>query len=266
MAKLMRALLAVVAVAALASQAVAQPPDRRPDGPNRDRPRGTGSSDIVERLMAFDKNKDGKLTREEITDERLLRLFDRADTNKDGVVTKDELTALAKKMAEEQGADDEDRPGPGRGPDRRGPRGPGARGPGGPDDDGPSGPGAGGPGGRGPGGPGGGPGRGPGGLGPPRPGTILPGFLQDRLNLTREQKKLLDELQKDVDARLAKILTDEQKKQLEEMRDRFGRGGRGGPGGPDGRGPGSRGPDGPPGGPPPRGPRDGGPEAPPPER
>jgi len=49
---------------------------------------------FVARMMAFDKNKDGKLTRDEITDDRLLRLFDRADSKKVGVVTKDDLAAL----------------------------------------------------------------------------------------------------------------------------------------------------------------------------
>ena len=44
-------------------------------------------SSIVTRMMAFDKNQDGKLTRDEITDARLLRLFDEADVNKTGVVT-----------------------------------------------------------------------------------------------------------------------------------------------------------------------------------
>src|SRR4051794_6841422 len=62
-----------------------------------------------------------------------------------------------------------------------------------------------------------------------RPGQILPGFLQEQLKLTAEQKKELDALQKDVDAKMAeaharldKILTAEQKKQLREMRERFG--------------------------------------------
>lgn len=140
--------------------------------------------------MAFDKDGDGKLTRSEVTDERLRRLFDRADADKDGSVTKAELTALAaKEKASFRG----------------------------------------GPGGFGP--PGGGPG-GPGGpvMAPPRPGEILPPFLQRALDLTPEQKVQLDELQKDVDARLAKILTDAQKKTLDQMRRR-------GPGGPGGFGP-----------------------------
>jgi outer membrane protein assembly factor BamB len=82
------------------------------------------------------------------------------------------------------------------------------------------------------GGPGGGPGGfggrgGPGGFGgPPQPGQLVPGFLQERLNLTADQKKQLDELQKDVDGKLGKLLTEEQNKQL-----RAGPGGRGGPGG-----------------------------------
>jgi hypothetical protein len=90
--------------------------------------------------------------------------------------------------------------------------------------------GPGGPGG-GPGGPGGGPG-GPGGFGAPsQPGQILSAGLRDRLKLTDEQKKQLDDLQKEVDAKLGKILTDDQKKELENARQR-GPGGRP-PGGAD---------------------------------
>jgi hypothetical protein len=168
-----------------------------------------GSDGLISRLMAFDENKDGKLTKDEVTDQRLQRLFDRADADHDGVVTKQELTALA------------------------------AREP------------AGGRGGFGP--PGGfGPGGGPGGfrMGPPRPGEILPPMLRDRLELTPEQSKQVDALQKEVDARLAKILSEDQNKQLQEMRSRgpggFGRGGPGGFGSPPrgGFGPPPGGPDG----------------------
>src|SRR5205823_1652153 len=113
--------------------------------------------------------------------------------NKDGVVTKEELMALAEKLEADAG------PGGDRG-------GPGGRGPGGPGGPGGFGPGPGGPGGRGPGGPGG-------FGGPPQPGQILPSFLQEQLKLTAEQKKQLDELQKEADDKLAKILTDDQKKQ-----------------------------------------------------
>jgi outer membrane protein assembly factor BamB len=89
-------------------------------------------------------------------------------------------------------------------------------------------------GGFGQGGRGGRGGRGFGGFGGfPQPGQILPAFLQQQLELTAEQKKQVEALQKDVDGKLAKILTDRQNKQLKEMRQPFGRGGfgRGGRGG-----------------------------------
>ena len=68
---------------------------------------------------------------------------------------------------------------------------------------------------------------------------------QPIVTLTDDQKKQLEELQKDVNKKVATILTDEQKKQLKEMRDNPGRGGPGGRG-PGGGGPGGRGPGGPP--------------------
>ena len=82
------------------------------------------------------------------------------------------------------------------------------------------------------------------GMGPPRPGEILPPMLQDRLELTSEQKAQLAALQKEVDGKLETILNDDQKAQLKTMRER-GPGRMGPPGG--GRGPGPGG-----GGPPPR--------------
>ncbi len=68
--------------------------------------------------------------------------------------------------------------------------------------------------------------------------------MLDALKLTDAQKKQLDDLQKDVDTRLDKILTDDQKNQMKEMRPPRGPGGPGRPGGPGG-------PDGPPPPPPP---------------
>src|SRR6516165_8419343 len=110
-----------------------------------------GVDSLESRLMQFDANRDGKLTKAEVTDERLQRLFDRADADHDGIVTKQELTALAARE-----------PAGGRG---------GFGGPGGP---------------GGFGGPGG-----PGGfrMGPPRPGEVLPAMLRDRLELTAEQSR-----------------------------------------------------------------------------
>jgi len=171
----------------------------------------SSNSRLVTYMMSFDAKHDGKLTRDEITDTRMLRFFDLADANKDGVVTKDELAALAAKLETDLPASN------GRG----GPGGPGA-GPGGFDDGGPP-----------------GRGRGPGGRGmmggPPRPGQVLPPMAQQMLNLTDDQKKQVDELQKEVDAKLAKILTPQQLDQLKQMPGR-GPGGRGGfgPGGPGG--------------------------------
>ncbi len=199
---------------------VAQPPEGGP----ANRSGATATLSLVERMMAFDTDKDDQLTKSEVTDARLNRLFDQADVDKNGIVTRGELNVLmVKERASARGA----------GGMRRGFGGPG-----------------GGPGGFG--GPGGGPGfGGPGG--PPRPGQILPPMLRQRLSLTPAQEKEIDALQKDVDAKLAKILDDEQRQQLKQMSER-------GPGGPGGRpgfgGPGGFGP--PPGGPPPgEGPDDG---------
>ena len=70
--------------------------------------------------------------------------------------------------------------------------------------------------------------------GPPRPGQILPPQARQMMNLSDDQKKQIDELQKDVDEKLAKILTPEQLNQLKQMPGRGPRGGfgPGGPGGP----------------------------------
>jgi hypothetical protein len=81
--------------------------------------------------------------------------------------------------------------------------------------------------------------------GPPgRPGEVLPQGLRQRLQLTADQRSQLDALQKDVDARLAKILTSAQQTQLREMRGPGGPGFGPGPGGfgPPGGGPGRGGP------------------------
>jgi hypothetical protein len=58
----------------------------------------------------------------------------------------------------------------------------------------------------------GGPPGGPGG--PPPPNQVLPGFLQDTLGLSPEQKKDIEALQKTVDGTLDTVLTDAQKKTL----------------------------------------------------
>lgn len=152
-----------------------------------EQPRGPARYDssldaFIARMMAFDANHDGKLTRSEITDERLLELFDRADSNHDGIVTRAELKALY--TAESGRFMGDHGPAPGRG----GP----------PHDDH------------------GGMGRG----GPPsrqRPGEVLSETAQRMLNLTPEQKAGLAEIQRDVDARLDRLLTADQKSQLKHL-------------------------------------------------
>jgi Spy/CpxP family protein refolding chaperone len=84
-------------------------------------------------------------------------------------------------------------------------------------------------------------GRGPGGQGFPgggrfgggfpggfTPGQVLPSAVQDRLELSKEQKEQLQKLQKEVDEKLQKILNDEQKKKLDDLKN----GRRGGAGRP----------------------------------
>jgi outer membrane protein assembly factor BamB len=60
--------------------------------------------------------------------------------------------------------------------------------------------------------------------GPPLPGQILSKSVHDELKLTPDQKKQLDHLQEEVDRKLDKFLSEEQKKQLKEIRERFSRG------------------------------------------
>lgn len=78
------------------------------------------------------------------------------------------------------------------------------------------------PGGGGPGGPGGFP-----GFAMPRPGEILPEFLQGMLRLSEEQRQSIAKLQQEVDQRLEEVLTKEQRDQLAEMGDSARRAGRG---------------------------------------
>jgi hypothetical protein len=61
---------------------------------------------LVVKMMAFNKKKDGKLTKDEVADERLHRMFDVADTNKVGIVSKGELIALAAKLDGKFAAED----------------------------------------------------------------------------------------------------------------------------------------------------------------
>lgn len=209
----------------LASTAIAQQPRGGQGGRAGGARGGNNNEDPMSRLLALDKNQDGQLAEDEVTDRRLRSLFERADADKDKVVTKEELQKLIEKESKSNSA----------GRNGRGLGGPGGGGPGGggPGDGGPGGFG-GGPGG-GPGGFGGGPGGGPGGPGGPmpKPGTVLPDFIASDLNLSEDQRGEIAKLQKLVDERLASILTVDQQSQLKQM--------SAGPGGPGGPGPGGRG-------------------------
>lgn len=77
----------------------------------------------------------------------------------------------------------------------------------------------------------------------PPPGVLLPPPVQEMLRLTADQKTKLDALQKDIDEKIEQMLTEDQRKQWKEMKDRAagGPGGFPGPGGPGGGFPGGPG-------------------------
>jgi hypothetical protein len=87
----------------LAGASLAQPPGPR-DGFPKDAPPPPPISveEIVERIMAFDKNKDGKVTRDELP-ERMQHLIELGDTNGDGALDKEEIRKLAIKLAASPG-------------------------------------------------------------------------------------------------------------------------------------------------------------------
>jgi hypothetical protein len=123
--------------------------------------------------------------------EMILQLFQLADANRDGSVTRAELTTAMQNLA--QG----DRRGPGGPPPQQvnqadQPR-PGNA------EQGHHGP-------------------------PPQPGQVLPEPIAASLNLNDRQTRQLAALQADVDKRLAAILTDEQKEQLQNARPSHGPG------------------------------------------
>jgi Ca2+-binding EF-hand superfamily protein len=60
-------------------------------------PRGQGgvnAEEMINRLMQFDKNGDGKLSRDELP-ERMQSMMEKGDTDKDGFLSKDEIRKLA---------------------------------------------------------------------------------------------------------------------------------------------------------------------------
>lgn len=100
---------------------------RRPDG---DRPEGAArerdparpgnAEEMLARMLSFDKNEDGKLTKDELP-ERMQGMIARGDTNGDGAIDKEELAKLVESLRErgDERRPRGDRP-DGRGPDGRG--------------------------------------------------------------------------------------------------------------------------------------------------
>jgi hypothetical protein len=102
----------------LAGASLAQPPGLK-EGHPKEITRATplGVADVVERIMAFDKNKDGKVTKDELPD-RMHHLLEQGDGNKDGALDKDEIGKLATRLAATRGGfavGPIPRPGPGPG-------------------------------------------------------------------------------------------------------------------------------------------------------
>ena len=66
-------------------------------------PGGGGAEEMMNRLIAMDANKNGKLEKDEVP-ERMQSMFTRADKNEDGAIDKEEMTAMARERSGGQGA------------------------------------------------------------------------------------------------------------------------------------------------------------------
>ena len=64
----------------------------------------TGGVEVNNLFEKYDKNKDGKITADEMGDEKTARPLRALDLNKDGVLTRDEVELALKQMAERQKA------------------------------------------------------------------------------------------------------------------------------------------------------------------
>jgi EF hand len=69
-------------------------------GPKGGAPKGVPADELVEHIMSFDKNKDGKVTKDELP-ERLQYLIELGDLNGDGALDADELRRLAERLQKE---------------------------------------------------------------------------------------------------------------------------------------------------------------------
>ena len=61
-------------------------------------PAGPDPAELLARMMAFDRNGDRMLSKDQLP-ERMRGLLERADANKDGFVDKDELTRLVQQQS-----------------------------------------------------------------------------------------------------------------------------------------------------------------------
>jgi hypothetical protein len=86
---------ALLAAFVFAGTGVSQPPEPKFD-PTQMVPQPMarlGVDDVVARIMSFDKNKDGMITRDELP-ERMHYLITLGDSNKDGALDRDEIKKL----------------------------------------------------------------------------------------------------------------------------------------------------------------------------
>ncbi|MEN9576330.1 MAG: hypothetical protein RL514_4185 [Verrucomicrobiota bacterium] len=77
-------------------------PEGQPGGGGGPGDKAGGEADFVTRLFQNDKNKDGKLTKDELP-EAMQSIFVSADTNKDGAIDRKEAAALAERMKQRGG-------------------------------------------------------------------------------------------------------------------------------------------------------------------
>ena len=77
-------------------------PEGQPGGGGGPGDKPGGDGDFVTRLFQNDKNKDGKLTKDELP-EAMQSIFERADTNRDGAIDRKEAEALAERMKQRGG-------------------------------------------------------------------------------------------------------------------------------------------------------------------
>ena len=92
----LKAMWAAAGFALVSGQVLAQPPERGGGGAP-----GGGAlnpAQLIEKLKGLDANKDGKISKDEVKDERLQRLFERMDADKNGEVTKEEMEKLIGQM------------------------------------------------------------------------------------------------------------------------------------------------------------------------